>query len=93
MKYIDFKKDRMDYKGALRALEIYYARFGTPESVTVNLAARDAGVTRLEAHFFMADIDGLGMPETRECAVKYLNRLHEIMSATQAMTEHKELSA
>ncbi|HLD33467.1 MAG TPA: hypothetical protein VJB66_01990 [Candidatus Nanoarchaeia archaeon] len=79
MTYIEFKKDKMNYEGALRALEFYYDKFGTQESITVNLAARMAGVTGLEAHFFMAELDSLGMPDNRKEAETYLRNVRDLL--------------
>ena len=79
MTHIEFRKDKMNYEGALRALEIYYDRFGTEKSYTIHESAREAGVTGLEASFFMVEINELGMPENREEAQKYLRSVRDLL--------------
>jgi len=63
-----------------QAVDLYYARFGTADSVTVNEAAAKYGIKGIEVHMYIAarTDDGLGMPETTADAKKYRDNLMKV---------------
>jgi len=63
-----------------QAVDLYYARFGTEESVTVNEAAAKYDIKGIEIHRYIAarTDDGLGMPETHAEAKKYRINLMQL---------------
>ena len=70
-----FLMDKIDKDKAREAARMYYERFGSENSVTVNEAARLAGISGIEVHIYLAHTEGIGMPETREEAMDYLKVL------------------
>jgi hypothetical protein len=70
-------EDELREEKIKQAVNLYYDKFGTDKSVTVNEAAAKYGIKGIELHMYIAarTDDGLGMPETREEAQSYRNKL------------------
>lgn len=64
-----------------QAAKRYYSRFGTEESLTVRAAAKQFEINVAELHSYMAEHPGIGMPENREDAVKYLSVLERELNS------------
>jgi hypothetical protein len=67
-------------KDVREALKLYYSRFGTSDSVTINEAAALAGIRGKGAHmhYYITEHTQdlrIGMPEDRKEALRYLKRL------------------
>ena len=73
----DILESKLREEQIKQAVNLYYVRFGTKESVTVNEAAAKYGIKGIELHMYIVarTDDGLGMPETPEEAKKYRDNL------------------
>jgi len=66
---------KRDEPKIIRALEIYYSRFGTEHSITFQGAALKAKANPAYMVDYICSRRDLGMPSDREEALKYLNNL------------------
>jgi len=76
----EFDLSRIRVSSAQKAALMYFDRFATLNSIPLREAGVRNGIDGIEAELYVAYTPGLGMPETRECALKYKDRLLQIMS-------------